>query len=74
MKIKGFILMSRKEFVIEHFGAEGWTKILNALPGSDQEVFKETLLTSHWYEFEVGRRLDEAIVSVLGSGANKVMV
>lgn len=72
MKIKGFILMSRKEFVIEHFGAEGWTKVLNALPGSDQEVFKETLLTSHWYEFEIGRRLDEAIVSVLGSGANKV--
>ena len=72
MKIKGFILMSRKEFVIEHFGQEGWNQVLSVLPESDQAIFKETLLTSHWYEFETGKRLDDAIVRVHGSGAKQV--
>ena len=40
MKIKGFILHSRKEFVIENFGVEAWDKVVKQLPEEDQQVYQ----------------------------------
>ena len=71
MKIKGFILHSRKEFVIENFGVEAWEKVVQQLPEEDQQVYKGFILTSNWYDFEIGKRLDEAIVQILGKGSAK---
>lgn len=68
MEIKGLIFHSRKEFVIEHFGEKGWSDVVASLPPEDQEVLQELILTAKWYPFEIGRRLDKAIVEVLGGG------
>lgn len=72
MKIKGFILHSRKEFVIENFGIAGWEEVIKALPEEDQSIYKDFIMTSNWYDFEIGERLDAAIVDVLGKGSVKL--
>jgi uncharacterized protein (TIGR02265 family) len=71
MKIKGFILHSRKEFVIENFGIEAWDKVLFSLPASDQKIYQGFIPTSDWYDFEIGQRVDEAIFKMLGKGSSE---
>jgi len=68
MKIKGLIILSRKEFVKEHFGEESWGKILEELPLKYRQMITETFLTTQWYPFEIGDHIDKAIVNVLGKG------
>jgi uncharacterized protein (TIGR02265 family) len=72
MKIKGLVINTRKAFVIEHFGQDGWERVVNALPMSDQKLFRQGLFAAQWYPFEIGRRLDKAIVQVLGGGKDSV--
>ncbi len=71
MQIKGFILHSRKEFVIENFGIDRWNEVVDALPAEDQTIYEGFILTSEWYDFEIGKRLDEAIVKMLGEGSSE---
>lgn len=54
-------------FVEEHFGAEGTERVLTAFDPEDQRLLR-SLLPVRWYPFDLGRRLDEAIVTVLGGG------
>ncbi len=67
MKIKGLVLLARREFVKEHFGEEAWEKVVKALPAQDQQELNYILATK-WYSFETGKRLDRAVVNVLGKG------
>ncbi len=67
MKIKGLVLLARREFVKEHFGENAWKKVIEALPVRDQEQLNFILATK-WYLFETGELLDKAIVNVLGKG------
>ena len=71
MKIKGFILHSRKEFVIDNFGIDAWKKVLDALPMEDQKLYEGFIPTSDWYDFEIGKRVDEAIFNLLGEGSSE---
>ena len=71
MQIKGLIIQARKDFVDDNFGADAWDRVLNALPPEDQDIMRDLLLTAKWYPFELGERLDRAIVSVLGHGEEK---
>jgi len=71
MKIKGFILHSRKEFVIDNFGLDAWDKVISDLPEEDKKIYRGFILTSNWYDFDIGKRLDEAIVRVLGQGSSE---
>lgn len=66
-QIRGTVLKARLAFVEEVAGTDGVLKVLSALPPDDQKVFKMVLPIS-WYPFEVGMRLDQAIVTVLGGG------
>jgi uncharacterized protein (TIGR02265 family) len=66
-QIKGAVLKSRLAFVQDHSGKEGLERVIAALPEADQRTLK-LLFTSNWYPFELGKRLDEAIVRVLGGG------
>lgn len=66
-QIKGAVLKSRLGFVEEHFGKDGLRRVLEALTPEDQRALK-LVFTSNWYPFEVGKRLDDAIVRALGSG------
>jgi len=72
MKIKGLVLIAREEFVKEHFGDGAWEKVLEALPVADQEFLKGVIFSVKWYPFEIGERLDNAIVKVLGHGKSAV--
>ncbi|HSG29366.1 MAG TPA: hypothetical protein VLA34_12870, partial [Candidatus Krumholzibacterium sp.] len=72
MEIKGMIFHSRKDFVISHSGEEAWHKVVESLPAEDQEMLGDLILTASWYPFEVGERLDKAIVAVLGNGDTKI--
>ena len=68
MKIKGTVINARKEFIKENYGEEAWEKVMSVLPDADKSILKGSLLSSMWYPFEIGDRLDSAIVKVLGRG------
>jgi uncharacterized protein (TIGR02265 family) len=72
MEIKGLVIQARKEFVDDNFGAEGWKKVLQALPDEDRATLRDLVLTAKWYPFELGERLDRAIVNELGQGKQKI--
>jgi uncharacterized protein (TIGR02265 family) len=66
-QVKGSVLKARLAVAEEHGGADGLARVLAALPPEDQQALK-TVLTMKWYPFELGKRLDEAIVRELGGG------
>lgn len=66
-QIKGGVLKSRLAFVEEHAGAAGVARVLSALTPEDQRSLG-MLITGKWYDFGIGKRLDDAIVQVLGRG------
>jgi uncharacterized protein (TIGR02265 family) len=66
-QIKGSILKSRLAFVRERFGDETVERVRASLPAEDQQALK-SILTVRWYPFEIGKRLDDAIVTICGNG------
>ncbi|HET8649083.1 MAG TPA: DUF2378 family protein [Gemmatimonadales bacterium] len=66
-QIKGAVLKSRLAFAEEHFGRDGVKRMLASLPPDDQRALR-LVFTANWYPFELGKRLDDAIVQVLGEG------
>lgn len=64
-QIKGSVLKSRLAFVEEHAGREGLDRVLAALDPSTRKALA-MVLTVKWYPFEVGKALDDAIVTVVG--------
>ncbi|HPR62866.1 MAG TPA: TIGR02265 family protein [Thermoanaerobaculia bacterium] len=68
MKIKGNIIKSRIAFIKTHSGDEGWKKVLQALPEDDRHQLEGLLTGLSWYSFDLGKRLDDAIIAVLGKG------
>ncbi|MEP6571648.1 MAG: TIGR02265 family protein [Gemmatimonadota bacterium] len=66
-QVKGAVLKSRLAFIEQHAGADGTARVLAALSAEDQREFR-MILTVKWYPFELGKRLDDAIVEVLGGG------
>ena len=70
-KIKGSILKSRLAFVEQKFGVEGRQKVMENLVPEDRRAL-ENVLPVAWLDFEIGKRLDDAIVKVLGGGRPEV--
>lgn len=66
-QIKGSVVKSRLAFVEEQSGKEGVQRVLAALPEADRKVLA-SVLTVKWYPLDLGTRLDDAIVRVLGGG------
>ena len=66
-QIKGSVVKSRLAFVEEHSGKEGVEKVLAALPEEDRKALA-SVITVKWYPLDLGTRLDDAIVRVLGGG------
>jgi uncharacterized protein (TIGR02265 family) len=66
-QIKGAVLKSRIAFVQERFGDAGIRQVRASLSAADQGALKG-ILTVGWYPFELGKRLDDAIVAVCGNG------
>jgi uncharacterized protein (TIGR02265 family) len=72
MKVKGNILKARIAFVKERFGQASLEKVLASLPQSDQDLLIRAVVSAGWYDFALGERLDNAIVSVLGGGDTRI--
>jgi uncharacterized protein (TIGR02265 family) len=66
-QVKGSVLKARLAFVEEHAGPDGLTRVLELLAPDEREQLR-TVLTMKWYPFELGRRLDDAIVQAVGGG------
>ena len=66
-RVKGAVLRSRLGFVEERFGKDAVTRVLASLDADDQKKLR-LILSAGWYPFELGKRLDDAIVRVLGDG------
>lgn len=67
ISVKGSVLRSRLALVEELAPGDGRGRVLARLPAADREALSSPLASS-WYPFELGRRLDEAIVQELGGG------
>jgi uncharacterized protein (TIGR02265 family) len=67
VQIKGSVLLSRLGLVQELAPGGGRARVLGRLSEADRETL-EAVLAASWYPFELGRRLDAAIVDELGGG------
>jgi len=67
MKIKGSVLKTRLGFVADHAGEGGVERVLASMSPEDRAALQGILATK-WYPFEIGKRLDEAIVGELAKG------
>lgn len=70
-QIKGAVLKTRLAFIEERFGKAAVRQVTDSLPPDDQRALR-LLFSSNWYPFDIGRRLDEAIVRVLGGGKSEI--
>jgi uncharacterized protein (TIGR02265 family) len=69
--IKGAVLKARLAFVEQHWGTPALDQVLGSLSKEDQEALR-VVLTVKWYPFDIGERLDAAIVRELGGGRTEV--
>ena len=67
VKVKGSVLRSRLSFVEEQAGAAGRERVLARLTEPERETLAR-LMPAGWYPFDLGRRLDEAVVAELAGG------
>lgn len=72
VKVKGAVIRARRAFVVEEFSENAWKLVLEALPEEDREILGGALPATDWYEFELNKRLDAAIVEVLGHGDQRI--
>jgi uncharacterized protein (TIGR02265 family) len=66
-QIKGSVLKSRLAFVEQLAGKDGVERVLATLVAQDQAALRN-LVAVQWCPFDLGRRLDDAIVQVVGHG------
>ena len=72
-QIKGTVLKARLAFLEQHFGIEDRDRVLASLTETERHDILRSLAIS-WYPFELGKRLDEAIVTVLGAGEERLFL
>ena len=66
-QVKGSVLISRLAFVEQMAGKDGVERVLATLPGEDRRALRD-LVAVQWCAFDLGKRLDAAIVDVLAHG------
>ena len=66
-QVKGSVLKSRLAFVEQHGGKDGVERVLATLSTTDRAALRN-LVAIQWCPFDLSRRLDDAIVQVLGHG------
>jgi len=70
-RIKGSILKSRMAFIRQQGGDEAVERVLQRLDPADRETLSGIVTSVGWFPFELGKKLDEAVVEVLGNGDEK---
>jgi len=71
-KTKGAVLLARRSFVEERFGAEAWDTVLKHLPEPIRQDLETGILASNWYPFEYNDLINKIIVDVLAKGDRQV--
>jgi uncharacterized protein (TIGR02265 family) len=66
VNIKGSVINARLAFVEQESGSEAVQRVLARLSPEDRGAL-DPVLSSKWYPFELGRRLDDAIAKELGA-------
>lgn len=66
-QVKGSVLKSRLAFVEQIGGKDGVERVLGTLAPEDRRALRD-LVAVQWCPFDLGKRLDEAIVAVLAQG------
>lgn len=66
-QVKGSVLKSRLAFVEQHAGKDGVERVIATLSVEDRAALRN-LVAIQWCPFDLGKRLDDAIVQVLGHG------
>jgi len=72
VKVKGNIIKARLSFIKENYSAEALDRVLSSLSAEDQKLLRGIITSTVWIPFEVGKRLDAAIVKVLGDGKTEI--
>lgn len=72
VRVKGAVIAARRAFVRREYGEEAWQRVVDSLDEEHRQALTGLLLSVNWYPFELNRRLDEAIVEVLGDGARSL--
>ncbi len=67
IQIKGAVLKSRLALIEQMAPGKGLPAVLGRLSPQEADTLR-TLLPTSWYPFELGKRLDAAIVEELGGG------
>jgi len=70
VQIKGAVLKARLAFIEDLAPEDGLDRVLGGLSEEDRKELRG-LLATKWYPFELGKRLDEAIVQTLGGGKDE---
>jgi hypothetical protein len=66
--VRGTAFLSTKQFLVEHYGSDGFVRVLEALTPADRELIEKRLATSSWYSFDTWVALCEAADHVFGNG------
>lgn len=66
-EVKGSVLKSRFAMIEELGGAEAVERVLAGMSAQDRDALKAVVGVG-WYPFDLGKRLDDAIVQTLGGG------
>jgi uncharacterized protein (TIGR02265 family) len=66
LNIKGSVIHARLVFVEQQSGPEGVRRLLARMTPEDRASL-DPVLSSKWYPFDLGRRLDDAIAAELGA-------
>src|SRR5262249_44251294 len=72
-RVKGIVVLSRREFVEREFGPDMWPRIIAALPTEHQAVLEGVILASSWVPLATCAELDEALVRVVGGRADDAL-
>jgi hypothetical protein len=66
--VRGTAILSTKQFLVERYGSEGFSRVLAQLGEGDRDVVERRLQTSSWYPFDCWVALCEAADLLFGSG------
>jgi hypothetical protein len=66
--VRGTAFLSTKQFLVEHYGSDGFLRVIAALSHDDRELIEKRLQTSSWYSFDTWVALCEGADHVFGNG------
>ena len=67
-RVKGVILISRKNLVRSRFGVAAWSRVVDNLPAVTRHAVKQAIKGTAWYPIELNSDIDRSICDTLAGG------